>query len=319
MKRIHQVLHYEIFPRQETQFPLPWHRYFHRQAPLMVEIGFGNGAFLVEWARQHPEANFIGFEIALESMERAQKLIHTSGLQNVRVIREEARWGLAEFFADNTIHHVMMNFPDPWPKKRHLERRAINASFVQILGAVLKTDGIFELVTDQRWYAEAAHAQFSNAPQFAVEEIQINPPRPVQTKYERKWKRMGRDIYQLQVRKIADSTIKRKILEEPMPHKLIQTPITPEQVFALRNFQFEAGYQFFIVKEVFASEDGNHFLIKTIAKDEDYLQKFFITIAPHQTQWIVKLDTTTQPYRTAAVKLAIHQIADRLTSRQSEQ
>ena len=309
MKAIHRVLKYEIFPRQEEQFPLMWEKFFGRSAPLFVEIGFGNGEFLVEWARQHPEGNMVGFEIAMESMERAQKLIHTAQIPNVRVIREEARWGLQEFFAENSIRHVIMNFPDPWPKKRHQERRAINQAFAQILGHVLEPKGIFELVTDQKWYAEAAHVIFNESPFFTVSSIETNPPRPVQTKYERKWRRLGRDIYRLQAHKVASAAIERKILEEPMPHKIIRTPVTREQVVKLQNHQEESGSTFFIVKEIYLAPEENHYLLKTIAKDEDYMQKFFIVITPHRDGWIVKLDTVTQPYRTPAVKYSVYQVA----------
>jgi len=308
MKAIHRVLKYEIFPRQEDQFPLVWEKFFGRSAPLFVEIGFGNGEFLVEWARQHPEGNVVGFEIAMESMERAQKRIHETQTPNVRVIREEARWGLQEFFAENTIRHVMMNFPDPWPKKRHQERRAINQAFAQILGHVLEPGGIFELVTDQEWYAEAAHAIFNESQYFTVTPIETNPPRPVQTKYERKWRRLGRDIYRLQAHKVTSAPIERKILEEPMPHKIIRMPLRSEQVLKLQDYQVESGNTFFIVKEIYLSPDGNHFLLKTIAKDDDYMQKFFIVITPHRDGWIVKLDTVTQPYRTPAVKFSVFQI-----------
>ncbi len=308
MKAIHQVLKYEIFPRQAEHFPLNWEHHFQRSAPLFVEIGFGNGEFLVQWARQHPEGNFVGFEIAIESMERAQKLIHSYQLSNVRVIREEARWGLQEFFADNSIRHVMMNFPDPWPKKRHQERRAINQSFATILAAVLEPGGKFELVTDQHWYAEAAHSIFQESTHFTVFPIEVNPPRPVQTKYERKWRRLGRTIYRLQAQKISSATITRKILEEPMPHKIIQSAIQIEQILQLHNFQKEANGQFFIVKEVYMDPDQKHFLLKTIAKDDDFMQKYFIIITPHRDGWIVKLDTVTQPYRTRAVKFSVYQI-----------
>ncbi len=314
MKAIHRVLKYEIFPRQSDHFPLPWEQYFQRQAPLFVEIGFGNGQFLIEWARQHPEGNFIGLEIAMESMERAQKLIDQTGLANVRVIREEARWSLQEFFADNSIRHIMMNFPDPWPKKKHQERRAINAGFARILAAVLEPQGIFELVTDQKWYAEAAAEIFQEATQFAVTPIEVNPPRNVQTKYERKWKRLGRDIYRLQVRKQHYSPIERKIQEGPMPHKIIPHAIQQEQVARLLEVQQETNGQFFIIKEIYFSPDNQHYLLKVIAKDEDYMQKYFVRISPHREGWIVKLDSTTQPYRTPAVKFSVYRIGELLTT-----
>ncbi len=314
MKAIHRVLKYEIFPRRSAYFPLKWESYFQRRAPIFVEIGFGNGEFLVEWAQQIPEGNFIGLEIALESMERAQKLIHQWQLPNVRVIREEARWSLQEFFADNSIRHIMMNFPDPWPKKKHQERRAINHSFARILAAVLEPNGLFELVTDQQWYAETAAEIFDHSEYFQVSPLEVNPVRPVQTKYERKWKQLGRDIYRLRAQKIRQASIQRKIEEEPMPHTIIRQKLHQEQIAQLINIQQESKGKFFIVKEIYLSPDQHHFLLKVIAKDEDYMQKYFVRISPHQEGWIVKLDSTTQPYRTPAVKFSVYRIGELLSA-----
>ncbi|NOX36561.1 MAG: tRNA (guanosine(46)-N7)-methyltransferase TrmB [Calditrichaeota bacterium] len=314
-----KYLKYEIFPRQENQFPLPWTDIFGRSAPLYVEIGFGNGVFLINWAREQPEGNFIGIEISLESMAKAQKGIFQEGITNIRVIHEDARFALREFFADNSIRHIMMNFPDPWPKERHRERRALSPAFVQILGTVLESDGIFELVTDQEWYAQDAQELCQQFAFLAVEKVEKNPHRPVQTKYEKKWRQLGRDIFRLVARKVQPTTVERIIEGGEMPHVFIpDIPITFEHIQSLENMQGEGPNQFFIIKESYATPDGQKFLLLTITRDFDYQQKFYITVVARQNGWIAKLESTTQPYRTAAVKMAVQAVGQKLLSRNNE-
>ncbi len=255
----------------------------------------------------------MGIEISLESLERAQRHIFQEGLRNIRVIHEDARFALREFFADNSIRHLMMNFPDPWPKERHRERRALSSHFVHILGAVLERDGRFELVTDQEWYAQQALELFQGFPYLAVERVENNPLRPVQTKYEKKWRRTGRDIFRVIARKVQPTTVKRIIEGGTMPHILIpDRPITVQHIHSLENLQKEVPNHFFIVKESFASPDGKKFLLLIITRDYDYQQKFYITVVARQNGWIVKLESTTQPYRTPAVKMAVQEIGRRL-------
>ncbi|RMF55102.1 MAG: tRNA (guanosine(46)-N7)-methyltransferase TrmB, partial [Calditrichaeota bacterium] len=131
-------LGHELNPKEYQEYPLPWDRIFSSAGPLAVEIGFGNGEFLMNWARQQPDWNFVGVELSLASMERILKRIHQSGIRNVKPIHEDARFAIREFFPDNSIRHVMMNFPDPWFKERHKHRRLLNESFIRTLAAVLE-------------------------------------------------------------------------------------------------------------------------------------------------------------------------------------
>ena len=303
----------ELFPKRRHRFPLDWSAEFSGPAPLAVEIGFGNGDFLVNWARSRPEWHFVGIELSLGSMERALRQIARAGLTNVRLVRDNAGFVLRELFPDASLRHVMMNFPDPWPKERHRSRRLIQQPFLDTLAAVLEKGGCFELVTDQAWYAQQTHALFAADPAFHPEPVAVNPPRPVQTKYERKWRAMGRDSYQILARKVNHRPVKRLILEEPMPHRFLDTPIQPEMVRALEGRQFRQAASFFVIKEILAGIQKKDYLVHVVSQDGEYLQKFFIRIHPHGPQWLVKLDEVTQPYRTPAVKLAVFQVADWLS------
>lgn len=305
---------YEVKTRAYRVFPITWENLFRRRAPLVLEIGCGNGEFLAAWARWQPDWNFVGIELSLGSAERTLQRLLENGIENTRVIRDDARFGLREFFADESLQQVIMNYPDPWPKKKHRRRRLIIPDFIRTLSAVLQKNGIFELVTDQEWYAQEAAELFAENGCFRVPALERNPNRPVTTKYERKWREEGRDVFRLQVVKQKFGKIVRIVENGEMPHEIIRKEIAAGQVFALKHVVWKNKNTVFAIKEVFADVENTTFLLRTVTADGDYNQNFYILIAHHPAGFIVKIDPNIQPFRTPAVKTAIRVIADRLSA-----
>ncbi len=307
-----ELFKYEIKPRHAGVFPLNWEAVFHRSSRLGLEIGFGNGEFLVEWARQNPEWNFVGIELSLESMERALKRIQGEGLTNIRLIRDNARFAVRELFGAETLDYVIMNFPDPWPKERHRHRRTLDPVFIRILSNVLKNGATFELTTDQGWYAENTRELFQASGSFELLEFCKNPRRPVSTKYERKWLKLKRDIFNLKVVKRKSQQVERIVEGGPMPHFVIHEKIESSSVFNLKDFLHKEEQKVFAVKGVFAGPEKDLFLLKIVSTDDDYTQTFYLIIAPRSDGYIVKIDQGVQPYRTPAVKMAVRKIGEKL-------
>lgn len=304
-------LEYAVQAKQFEHYPMNWENIFERKAPLAVEIGFGNGDFLIDWAAQKPEWNFVGIELSLESMVRLQKRLFQRGITNIRPLHEEARFSLREFFPQNSLRQVIMNFPDPWPKERHKERRLLNEDFTEILSAVLEDGGHYELVTDQEWYAEHACALFRESSCFEIAAVETSPPRPVITKYEQKWREMGRSSYRVLARKIQTAAINRLLEDADMPHAFIEKEIDFTAIEKLTGLEHSQAEQLFVVKAAFGDADQNRFLLRTIAKDGAFRQGFYIVIKRHdERRWLVKLDTTVLPYRTPAVKMAVWKVGE---------
>lgn len=302
------ILKYEVNPREIDRYPVNWEKIFSRAAPLAVEVGCGNGEFLVNWARSYPDWNFLGIELSLASGERIQSRIFSQQLENIRILRDDARFVLPELFADQSISQVVMNFPDPWPKERHRDRRLITPSFIEILGAVLTLDGLFELYTDQEWYAGKARELFGSSYLFTAREVEINPQRTVSTKYERKWREQNRPIYRIQAKKCRNGQIKRLLENTIMPHVYLQCEVTPHQIAALKGVIRIQDDQVCKIKEVFSSPEDQAYLLRTVTSDRDYVQNFFILVARHDQGYIVKIDSGYQPYRTPAVKMAVQEV-----------
>jgi tRNA (guanine-N7-)-methyltransferase len=160
-----------------------------------VEIGFGNGSFLVERAQREPEANFIGLEVYRKGIRKAIKRIERAGIKNIRLLRLEAAASLPKLFTEGEINEVYINFPDPWPKRRHRKRRLINSSFVAMLYTLLNDKGKVFIATDYQEYAQEIEKFFCSHGGFRS--INQYFPEHTPTKYEQEGIRKRVPIYYL--------------------------------------------------------------------------------------------------------------------------
>lgn len=146
-----------------------WHRYcldpqqtfnnqqtFGRDAPLIVEIGFGNGSALADTAQMNPDFNYLGIEVYKPGIGHLMLLLAQKGLSNVKIYHHDAPAILAQNIQDNTLSAIHLFFPDPWQKRRHHKRRMVCRDFVILLHKKLTTGGYFHLATD--WTHYATHA-----------------------------------------------------------------------------------------------------------------------------------------------------------------
>ena len=132
--------------------PISWAEVFGHEAAVELEIGFGNGDFLVRQALNHPEINFVGVEIAWGSIRRTLRQIEKAGLKNVRLVQADSRVALERLFSLNSLHQVYCLFPMPWPKKHHEKHRLFSRGFLKLLNSRLQDKGEVRMVTDHEPY-----------------------------------------------------------------------------------------------------------------------------------------------------------------------
>lgn len=175
---------------------------FQRDAPCVLEIGFGSGQSLLAMAKQYPEQNFIGVETYLPGIGA---LLHGMELQevtNIRIFYADAVEILNQCIASESLDTIQIFFPDPWPKRRHHKRRLIQPEFVNLLMSRLKPKGTLHLATDWEHYAKHMMAVLTNAndlENLAGKECYANrsSQRPIVTKFEQRGQRSGRAIWEL--------------------------------------------------------------------------------------------------------------------------
>lgn len=179
---------------------------FGRAAPRIVEIGFGNGANLIQMAAQRPTADFLGIEVHRPGVGRVLMDIERLGLNNVRVSNHDAVEVIGEQLPQGCLDEVLVLFPDPWHKKRHHKRRLLNAAFVALLAGALKTGGMLRAATDWEHYAVAMLEVLGGCPLLSNVAIEGGyVPRPESrppTRFELRGERLGHSVWDLAFRRL---------------------------------------------------------------------------------------------------------------------
>ena len=164
---------------------------FNTDKEIQIEIGFGSGRHLLHQAKMNPNVQFIGLEIHFPSIEQLLKHIEFEGITNILIVNYDARLFM-EFIESNKVGKVFVHFPVPWDKKPH--RRIYSNEFVNEALRVLKVGGTLELRTDSRKYFDYCTELLTNLPKGRIT-IDINKDLAVSSKYEDRWKKMGKNIY----------------------------------------------------------------------------------------------------------------------------
>ena len=125
---------------------------FPKQQPLEVELGSGDGSFIIQYTKSHPEHNFIGVERLLGRLRKIDKKGRRHGLTNLRAVRIEASYFLEYLLPQKSIVALHVYFPDPWPKRKHKRRRLINEHFTELAKRALQPGGEVFLRTDDADY-----------------------------------------------------------------------------------------------------------------------------------------------------------------------
>ncbi|MDR1133386.1 MAG: tRNA (guanosine(46)-N7)-methyltransferase TrmB [Synergistaceae bacterium] len=302
--------------------PQPAVRFGAKSGRIVAEIGFGNGEFLQYLAKSKTDSLVVGIEISQWCVTKAARRSLALRADNIRLLHGDARYLLKYAFEPESISEVFMNFPCPWPKKRHEERRVTRGGFARLLWSRLEEGGAFNLATDVDWYAEAAGKAFSETGGFAASPPERNGLRDYVTKYERKWRAMGRDIYTLRALKTAISAEGEKIVEEGMPfigeHEAeISRPLAGRDLRAavagLEGENIEGPGYIAVFRDVFAGERGDS-LVKVISTDEGFEQHFYLRIRENSGKIKVSADAVGKPYHTPGVRAAIRHAAKRLSA-----
>lgn len=193
--------HWDAYGLTLEQGVLDYAVVFGNGNPVILEIGFGNGASLLQMARQAPQKNFIGVEVHRPGVGKLINDAQQAGVHNLKVFCDDAIEVLARNIADSSLDGVQLFFPDPWHKKRHNKRRIVQPEFAQTIRHKLKTGGYFHMATDWEPYAEHMLEVMSAAHGFANQAGAGNySPKPdyrPNTKFEQRGERLGHGVWDL--------------------------------------------------------------------------------------------------------------------------
>jgi len=174
---------------------------FGRDAPCVLEIGFGNGDALLHAAAADPVRNYIGIEVHAPGVGRALTGVDRAQLGNVRIYRHDALEVLQHEIGSGTLDEVRIYFPDPWHKKRHHKRRLVRADTAALIADRLRSGGLLHLATDWQAYADHMWDVLDAEPALRNREgLRAAVPRPdwrPQTRFESRGIDLGHGVVDL--------------------------------------------------------------------------------------------------------------------------
>lgn len=307
-----------LLPWRRLPFPVPWETVFGASRPLHLEVGFGDGRFTIRRALAEPSEHYVGLEISSASVQRARARMAKEGVHNVRLMKVGANFAVQHLFAPKSLTSIVVNFPDPWPKERHVEHRLLQTGFFRLAATRLASGGEIRLATDHPEYLAFARDQARASEVFDL--VEAEPPAAVfETKYALKWRAQGKPLHYQIFRKRSEPDASFSPLERPqiMPHALLQGSIPTEIGFEKRVAPYGGGHV--ILHEVARSLDGGdgvRLLVRATVDEPDLRQQLLI-VAQQRTpdEAIVRIESFGDPIITKAVRGAVHLTTEWLLDR----
>ncbi len=171
--------------------------------PLEIDLGCGDGSFLLAMAEHHADRDFLGVERLLGRVRKVCRKISRRGLDNARVLRLDSRYVIEWLLPPDSVSRIHLLCPDPWPKARHHRRRLIQVDFLQAVRKALIPGGEFLFMTDHPEYHEWALEKFAEFGGFEILEWQEDSFFYPKTDFQVQWESEGKSMRRVRGRKPA--------------------------------------------------------------------------------------------------------------------
>lgn len=174
---------------------------FQSDRPLEVDLGCGDGSFLLAMAGEYPDRNFLGVERLLGRVRKVCRRARKAGLDNVRLLRLESRYTIEWLLPESSVSRLHLLCPDPWPKSRHHRRRIFQLPFLEAVRKVLEPGGEFLFMTDHPEYFEWSEEIMEDCTileRLPWEENDFFYPK---TDFQLQWEAEGKSMHRMRLRK----------------------------------------------------------------------------------------------------------------------
>jgi len=177
----------------EIKSELNLNQIFPEKTKVIMEIGSGMGEATAQIAKANPEVGYVAVEMHSPGLAALLILINQMELENIRLIREDATYLLANHIPDNSLDGIHLLFPDPWPKNRQHKRRMVQSEFIEMVGRKLKPGGFIHIATDWQPYADWIKVRFDKSDSFSGGVVD-RPNWRVLSKFEGQGLRKGHQV-----------------------------------------------------------------------------------------------------------------------------
>lgn len=298
-------------------WPTDWAALFGvpKADPLIVEIGFGYGHYLLHLATQHPQACIVGIEVTNKCLTKVENTLTKRQIHNARVLFSTAETALYHLFETAAVREFHINFPDPWFKSRHEHRRLMKPETVDALVNRLAPDGMLYLATDISDYAEMT-AELLEAAEGLENTLSGRwanslPGRTV-TKYEARAIREGRTCYYFAYRRNTlppPAVPNAKELELDMPHMVFSSPLSIED-FRTRFTPSEHNIGDVHIRFLYVYQGDHALLFDTYIREPTIDQRLSLLLVERADGYTLKLGIIGHPRPTRGVHVAVKLLGD---------
>ena len=177
----------------EIKSELNLNQIFPEKTKVIMEIGSGMGEATAQIAKANPEVGYVAVEMHSPGLAALLILINQMELENIKLIREDATYLLANHIPDNSLDGIHLLFPDPWPKNRQHKRRMVQSEFIEMVGRKLKPGGFIHIATDWQPYADWIKVRFDKSGCFSGGVVN-RPSWRVLSKFEGQGLRKGHQV-----------------------------------------------------------------------------------------------------------------------------
>ncbi|MGO3733277.1 MAG: tRNA (guanosine(46)-N7)-methyltransferase TrmB [Vagococcus sp.] len=187
--------------KEASEWKGRWQERFDQIQPIHIEVGSGKGQFIVEMAKAHPDINYIGIELQTNAIISILEKQMEEKLPNLQLLLVNGA-DLTEFFAENEVDLVYLNFSDPWPKAKHEKRRLTYHTFLKTYETIAKPKAQLHFKTDNRGLFEYSLSSVSQYG-MVLNQVWLNLHASdydgnIMTEYEEKFSSKGQPIYRLE-------------------------------------------------------------------------------------------------------------------------
>ncbi len=300
------LLNAHPFPRHPRQL-------FENVGPLALEIGFGDGMFLDDLAGIQPDWNIVGADTARPSVERALRRLRRHQRTNVWLYRGSGVFLLRNLCPKNGLHRAFINFPDPWPKKRHAHRRMLTSDFFTLLSTRLAPNGALLLTTDHEEYF---HSALSASSDNFVSDIGPPPQAILQTRYARKWLAQQRPVFhaKLCVVRLPKARFPlQESLSSQMHHTLLKGTLRPLTEFSVSVY--DDDHSKIVLLDAYQPAGRTDIVFRVRVTESDLIQDILVEARQKKDDRVlVRIMTFGQPLSTQGTRSAVRSVTRHLES-----
>jgi tRNA (guanine-N7-)-methyltransferase len=288
--------------------PVDWEKVFSNKNPIDCEIGFGNGDFLVKKSKLHPERNFFGIDYSIESFRRAKKTIGKTNIPSVKIVCLEAKAAFIVLIPEKSLSRIYLNFPDPWPKKKHYKNRLLDREFLKIAASCSTNRGKIIIATDDPFYRDfileeiaAVHLWQSLFGKGWTDELSDH----FSTKYEKRWRNEGKEIFYMMFQKKADPDKSFRMREYKISGNILLPNFSASK---LKNIRGETICKKDSVSKLLKIiEKKDSFTLTVFLKDDTLIRKADLTVSKKDKgKWELKIPE--KLFRTRSLKTFIDKL-----------